>query len=297
MAADKALQLFAGEPLVAHALTILRQAGLPGFIAGARSPLGAFAPVVEDWQPGMGPLGGICAALAATSACRAVFLPVDLPLLPASLLIYLLHHARITGRAVTLASVNGFAQTFPVVVGQEALPVLRSELEAGRKGCFSAFQAAAARLGQPLSLIPLELLLQTGHLAHPGGLPAVHWFLNVNTPEDLRRAERLHSGFGGAAGLACNSGFACNSNFARGSDSTAPVPMKHHAKRYIFSPTGPAFPLQYRGINKNGLSAGWASASSATRAGAGPNIRRRAASLALNLQISGAPRIGGRDPE
>jgi hypothetical protein len=66
---------------------------------------------------------------------------------------------------------------------------------------------------------------------------------------------------------------------------------------YIFSPTGPAFPLQYRGINKNGLSAGWASASSATRAGAGPNIRRRAASLALNLQISGAPRIGGRDPE
>jgi molybdopterin-guanine dinucleotide biosynthesis protein A len=191
MAADKALQLFAGEPLVAHALTILRQAGLPAFIAGARSPLAPFAPVVEDWQPGMGPLGGICAALAATSASRAVFLPVDLPLLPASLLIYLLHHARITGRAITLASVNGFAQTFPVVVGREALPVLRSELEAGRMGCFSAFQAAG--LGQPLSLIPLESLVQTGHIAHPGGLPAVHWFLNVNTPEDLRHAEGIYS--------------------------------------------------------------------------------------------------------
>jgi molybdopterin-guanine dinucleotide biosynthesis protein A len=158
----------------------------------------------------MGPLGGICAALAATSACRAVFLPVDLPLLPASLLIYLLHHARITGRAITLASVNGFAQTFPAVVGREALPTLRSEMQAGRMGCFSAFKAAAVGLGQPLSLIPLELLLQTGHIAHPGGLPAVHWFLNVNTPEDLRRAEGLYSRFGGTAAFACDSGSACN---------------------------------------------------------------------------------------
>lgn len=223
MAADKALQPFAGEPLVAHALTILRQAGLSGFIAGARSPLGAFAPVVEDWQPGMGPLSGICAALAATSACRAVFLPVDLPLLPASLLIYLLHHARITGRAVTLASVNGFTQTFPAVVGREALPVLRSELEAGRMGCYSAFQAAAAHLGQPLSRIPLELLLQTGHIAHPGGLPALRWFLNVNTLEDLRRAEGIYSGLGNASSLACNSGSVCDSNFAGNSGFAASI--------------------------------------------------------------------------
>jgi molybdopterin-guanine dinucleotide biosynthesis protein A len=189
MGADKALELFAGQPLVAHAVSVLRQAGLTASIAGARSLLAAFAPVVEDSQPGMGPLGGICAALASTSACLSVFLPVDLPLLPASLLVFLLHHARTTGSAVTLCSVNGFAQSFPAVLRREILPLLQSELEAGRGGCYSAFQAAAASLGQPVSVLPVELLIQSGHVAHPGDLIAARWFLNVNTPEDLRRAE------------------------------------------------------------------------------------------------------------
>jgi hypothetical protein len=60
MGQDKALLLFAGRPLVAHALSILRQAGLPASIAGARpsarTSLEAFAPVVEDPEPGLGPL-------------------------------------------------------------------------------------------------------------------------------------------------------------------------------------------------------------------------------------------------
>jgi hypothetical protein len=54
-------------------------------------------------------------------------------------------------------------------------------------------------------------------MAADKALQPFRWFLNVNTPEDLRRAERLHSGFGGASALACNS------NFARGPDFTAPV--------------------------------------------------------------------------
>lgn len=193
MGADKALELFAGKPLVAHAVSVLCEAGLSASIAGARSPLAAFAPVVEDSQPGMGPLGGICAALASTSACLSVFLPVDLPLQPASLIVFMLHHARTTGAAVTLCSVNGFAETFPAVLSRELLPLVQGELEAGRGGCYSAFQAAAGRLGQAVSVLPVELLVQSGHVAHPGGLPAARWFLNVNSPEDLRRAEEMCS--------------------------------------------------------------------------------------------------------
>jgi molybdopterin-guanine dinucleotide biosynthesis protein A len=186
------LELFADKPLVARAVAVLREAGLNASIAGARSPLAGFAPVVEDSEPGKGPLGGICAALASASANIAVFLPVDLPLLPASLLVFLSHHARTTGGAVTLCSVNGLAETFPVVIRRETLPLLRSELEAGSGGCFAAFKAVSAHLGQALSVLPVELLVQPGHVAHPGGLPAVRWFLNVNAPEDLRRAELIH---------------------------------------------------------------------------------------------------------
>jgi molybdopterin-guanine dinucleotide biosynthesis protein A len=189
MGQDKALLPFAGKPLVTCALAILREAGLTAMIAGQRSPLAAFAPVVEDAEPGRGPLGGICAALASMLAQRAVFLPVDLPLLPASLIACLLAYARITGRAVTVPSVNGFAQTFPAVVDRAALPALRKELEAGHGGCFSGFQTAAASLGQPVAVLAVETLVQSGQVAHPDSLPAARWFLNVNTPADLCWAE------------------------------------------------------------------------------------------------------------
>lgn len=189
MGSDKSLAPLAGRPLVSYALATLRQAGLVASIAGARSPLGSFAPVVEDSDEGRGPLGGICAALASTSVRWAVFLPVDLPLLPASLLAFLLHHARITGGAVTLASVNGFAQTFPAVIERTVLPQLKSELDAGRGGCFAAFQSAAIQMGRLVDVLPVELLVQCGQVAHPDGLPAVRWFLNVNEPEDLRHAQ------------------------------------------------------------------------------------------------------------
>jgi len=112
MGVDKALVHLRGRPLVEHALEILRGAGLAASIAGARSTLSAFAAVVEDVEAGKGPLGGICAALASTSAQRAVFVPVDLPLLPSSLVAYLVRHAEITGRAVTLASVAGFTDVY-----------------------------------------------------------------------------------------------------------------------------------------------------------------------------------------
>ncbi len=197
MGRDKALLLFAGWPLVAHALDILRDACLPAAIAGASpaasSTLATYAPIVLDPQPGLGPLAGICAALEAASTRYVVLLPIDLPLLPPSLVAYLLHHARITGRAVTVPSVNGFAQTFPVVLHRSALPALKVELDSGKRSCFSAFHVAAESFGQPVAVVAVEMLAQSGHVAHPFGLGPVRWFLNVNTPQDLGRAELLSS--------------------------------------------------------------------------------------------------------
>ncbi len=195
MGRDKALLHFAGRELVAHALATLREAGLSGTIAGAGpaadSVFATYAPVVLDQQPGLGPLAGICAALEAAAARYVVFLPIDLPLLPSSLVAYLLHHTRITGRAVTVPSVNGFAQTFPVVLDRSVLPALKMELDSGKRRCFSAFHVAAESVGQPLALVAAELLAQSGQVAHPLGLAPMRWFLNVNAPRDLQRAEAL----------------------------------------------------------------------------------------------------------
>jgi molybdopterin-guanine dinucleotide biosynthesis protein A len=189
MGSDKALIELKGRPLIVQALNILRSAGLTATIAGARSDLSKYAPLVDD--AGLGPLSGICAALASTSAEFAVFLPVDMPFLPPSLIQVLLQRARLTQSAITVPSVNGFAQTFPSVVRGAALPALQSELDAGNDGCFSAFRAAAAHLDQSFTILSVENLVQTGHLEHPSSLPPAFWFQNVNTPVDLDRARSL----------------------------------------------------------------------------------------------------------
>jgi molybdenum cofactor guanylyltransferase len=189
MGTDKALIDFGGQPLIVHALGILRESGLTASIAGSRSRLGAYAPVIED--AGLGPLSGVCAGLASTATPYVIFLSVDLPLLPASLVMLMLHRARITGAAVTVPSVNGYAQTFPAIVDRSALPALETSLREGPGGCFSAFQAAATQMGRPFTVLPVELLVQAGQIVHEDGLPASLWFLNVNRPRDLVRAESI----------------------------------------------------------------------------------------------------------
>lgn len=194
MGRDKALIPFDGRPLILRALEILRETGLTPSIAGARASLQSFAPVIADSEDGLGPLGGICAALEVmpTQARWAVFIPVDLPLLPSALVAWLLWRAEVTQHPITVPSVSGFAQTFPAVIDRDAFPVLEAELKAGRLGCFSAFRAAAVGLAKQIDIVPIELLVQSGQIADPGGLPVCRWFLNVNAPEDLRFTEELY---------------------------------------------------------------------------------------------------------
>jgi len=191
MGRDKALLTLAGRPLIAHALAALRGAGMEPAIAGDRSDLAHFAPIVADAEPGQGPLGGICAALESASARFSVFLPVDLPLLPSSLIDCLLHRAQIAASAMTIPSVCGAANPFPAILERRMLAPLRAELNAGRRGCLAAFHAAAAALGQQVSVVAAELLVQSGLAAHPLGLPVAFWFLNVNAGADLARTARL----------------------------------------------------------------------------------------------------------
>ena len=86
-------------------------------------------------------------------------------------------------------------QTFPAVLDRAVLSLLQSELGAGRGGCFAALKSAAAGLGQQVSVIATELLVQAGQVAHPEGLPAASWFSNVNSAGDLRRIEAHRAGF------------------------------------------------------------------------------------------------------
>lgn len=195
MGRDKALLPFAGRPLIEHALETLKAAGLSVAIAGAtpdaRAALAAYAPIIRDSERGLGPLAGICAALESTSTQYAAFLPVDMPLLPASLITYLVLRARVSESAVAVTTVNGIIQTFPAVLDRRVLPAVRAALHSEKRGCFSAFQTAAESVGQTIACVAVELLAQSGKVAHPLCLPSARWFLNLNTPPDLGRAEQF----------------------------------------------------------------------------------------------------------
>jgi molybdopterin-guanine dinucleotide biosynthesis protein A len=193
MGQDKAQTLLAGVPLIEHACKLVRSAGLEPRIAGAQSDLSSIAPTLSDdpARAGLGPLAGICCALAHTSGSLALFVPVDMPLLPVSLIVYLLHHATVTESAVTLVSVGGFFQTFPAVVRTAALPSLQRSLDSEDRNCLRALRAAAEFIAKPFAVLPVELLLQAGQVSSFPAIPPGQWFLNVNTPQDLARAEAL----------------------------------------------------------------------------------------------------------
>ena len=193
MGQDKALIRFNGSPLIQHAIQLFQSVGLNPSIAGARSDLSSFAPVIADSRshPGLGPLSGICAALDSTAARYAVFLPVDLPMLAPSLISYLLHYAQVTASAVTLASIGGFVETFPVVIDRAAVPSLRTSLGSGDRKCLTAFRTASAAIQAPFSVLSIEVLLQAGQVAHSNGLPTSAWFLSINDSGNLATAEAL----------------------------------------------------------------------------------------------------------
>lgn len=193
MGQEKALIEVAGRPLLEHSLQILREAGIKPRIAGSKVNLSEFASVVADGpgDSGLGPLAGICCALSACTTRLGVFLPVDLPLIPPSLIEYLVHHAIVTDAAVTVVSVTGFVQTFPAVIDRAALGSFTETLHSGDRNCLKAFRAAGSVLPGGFSVLPLELLAQPGQVRQVRALHPGQWFLNVNTPDDLAVLDEL----------------------------------------------------------------------------------------------------------
>jgi len=127
MGRDKALLELGGRSMLKIALDKLRALPLaiPPRVAGARSDAGAIA----DLHLGCGPLGGIEAALAASSRSLNVFLPIDMPLLPAKFMVWMLRRAQITGAMLTLPRINARPQPLCAVYHRELLgPITRSLL-------------------------------------------------------------------------------------------------------------------------------------------------------------------------
>jgi molybdopterin-guanine dinucleotide biosynthesis protein A len=186
MGQDKALLQVGGRSLLDLALDKLRSIGVAApRIAAARSDLSSHAPVVPDLHPGCGPLSGIEAALAATTQPLNLFLPVDMPLLPAQFLSWMMERAEITGAWATVPRSNGRPQPLCAVYHRDLLGPISASILSGNYKVMPAITAAVGE-SQALDIFDTERLAST----HPellgfSRLALYHWFHNCNRPEDM----------------------------------------------------------------------------------------------------------------
>jgi molybdopterin-guanine dinucleotide biosynthesis protein A len=170
MGRDKALLMLGGEPLVKRGIRKLSAICAEVAIAGGSEDLTRFGRVIPDRSGGCGPLGGIVSALEQSSFEWNLFLPVDAPYVPISVLKALLFMAGGFAGVCVMARVEGLVQPLCAVYSKKALGVLERELAAGRWKVALAIESAG-----PVRVIDFE---------------DASWFANLNTPEEFAEAEK-----------------------------------------------------------------------------------------------------------
>jgi len=189
MGRDKALIEWEGSTLIERALRSLQGVASQVRIVGDREDLARFAPVVFDTFPGSGPLGGIHAALASSTHDWNVFLPVDLPLLPAGFLTWMLQRVALTEAVATIPVAAGLMQPLCGVYHRSLESSLRAVLTAGHFRTIEGIQAAANRVDWSEPRTDVFRVESLAAAENFGGIAATSsvqlWFENMNEPIDL----------------------------------------------------------------------------------------------------------------
>jgi molybdopterin-guanine dinucleotide biosynthesis protein A len=180
--APKALATVGGVAMIERARSALREAGLTPVLIGARPELAAVdLPRRPDLVAGGGPLAGIHAALVWAGELElpgALCVACDLPLLAPSLLRDLWERGvRSAARAVAPEGPVGEPEPLCAWYSVRALPEIETRL-AGRDLRMRALLDALSA-----ERVPAAVLGRYGEPAHV--------FLNVNTPAERERAERI----------------------------------------------------------------------------------------------------------
>jgi molybdopterin-guanine dinucleotide biosynthesis protein A len=175
MGMDKAFVEFQGRMLLERALAVVTAITPNVYILGSRAKFDALGKVVEDVFPDHGPLGGIHAALRASTSELNLMLAVDMPFVQQSFLNYLVSEAGKHGAMVTVPKAAGNWQPLCAVYRQEFGDLAESALRSGRNKIDPLFREV------PVRVIAEDELASGGFSAE--------MFRNLNSPEELRAAE------------------------------------------------------------------------------------------------------------
>lgn len=191
MGCDKALLPFQGRPLAEIAVGKLREFCSEVSIAGNREDLARFATVVREESLEVGPVAGLESGLMASKRAWSLFLPVDVPLLPATLLqkwaeVVLLREAS----GCRLSSLRAAGRLHPAIclLHRDCLSAVKLALERGVHKLERVFDLIRIELGADALCIRDAESLPLSSVDGPGQW--TQWFSNLNTPEDVAAAER-----------------------------------------------------------------------------------------------------------
>lgn len=192
MGRDKALLEFRGRPLIEIAVEKLRGLCAEVSIAGNRDDLARFAPVVHEARLNAGPAAGVEAGLLHARQPWAMFLPVDVPLVPVELLRRWVEEALRVKMSVSYLGILGKQPPFCLLQRERQASFSRQMDEGERR--LEVLLHRTAEADEYASWMYDERELYGYPEYHgPDEATLARWFANVNTPEDLAEAER-HAG-------------------------------------------------------------------------------------------------------
>jgi len=176
MGADKAFLDFGGRTLLARAIAVIGEVCPNLAIVGDPAKFAASGAVIADLYPACGPLAGIHAALLNSSAELNLMLALDVPFVSRELLAFLLGAANETEAIVIVPRTARGFQPLCAVYRRAFAAAAEDALRAGN------YKIDAVFAGITVRVIEEEELARAGF--------SEQMFFNVNTPEDLRTAEK-----------------------------------------------------------------------------------------------------------
>jgi molybdenum cofactor guanylyltransferase len=190
MGQDKALLPFLGRPMIEIAIAKLREFCAEVSIVGNREDLRGFAPVVREERLNVGPAAGVEAGLLAGTQPWAMFIPVDVPLVP-------LEALRSWSAAVVEQKAAGYGASC-LLVDQQRQPAFCMM----QRECYGSVTFALERGKRRLDDILMSIdkdeevgglwvcdVAELAYTSNPAYLDRKLWFSNVNTPQELAEAE------------------------------------------------------------------------------------------------------------
>ena len=195
MGADKALLRFCGRPMVEIAVEKLRGFCAEVTIAGNRGDLAGFAPVVTETRVGVGPGAGIEAGLRVAKEAWAMFIPVDVPLVPEELLRRWAVEAMRVDMTVSYLGVGRKQPTF-CLLKRDRVGSFTKLMDSGERRLEVLLNRTAEADGCAWWIYDERELHGRGEEGGPDQETVTRWFANVNTPEELAEAEAWACGVG-----------------------------------------------------------------------------------------------------